>query len=55
MLKLEMKSSELMQSISETLTIIPGGIASLNSKLRSLDSENHEGVYEVPDGTKASH
>jgi hypothetical protein len=32
-----------MHPISETLTIIPGGIASLHSRLLSLAFENHEG------------
>ena len=41
MLMQEVKCSELMHPISETLTIIPDGIASLNSKLLSLASENH--------------
>jgi len=44
-----------MHPISETLTIIPGGIASLNSRLLSLASENHEGRYEVPDSTTTNH
>jgi len=54
MLKPEVKNFELMHPLSETLTIIPGGIASLNSRLLSLASENHEGRYEVPNGTAAS-
>jgi hypothetical protein len=55
MWKPEVKSSELMHPISENLTITPGGIASLNSRLLSPAFENHEGRYEVPNGTATGH
>ena len=53
-LKPEIKISELMHPLSETLTIISGGKASLNSGLLSLAFENHEGRYEVTNGTATS-
>ena len=51
MLKPETKSSELMHPVSKTVTIIPVGIESRNSRLLSFAFENHDGRYEVPDGT----
>ena len=51
MLKPEIKSSELMHPVPKTVTIIPVGIASRNSRLLSLAFENRDGRYEVPDGT----
>ena len=51
MLKPEIKSSELMHPVPKTVTVIPVGIESRNSRLLSLAFENRDGRYEVPDGT----